>query len=273
MSVYIPETNSTLAGTLACKFTAPAGSSYKPASAGFVGMAWIKTPEVGYYGSDPNLNLNIFGRGARQAALELNAAFPGIPISLTNIGVSGRPMDDFIGTGSYTAIYKDNWAKVKATLGVKQPYYMGFYGHSTISNNPTSAQYETVMYDCRAYGESVMGTALKLILCPTSRYANGNAQGGYSPSNTVRTAMRDYTINRPGTAFVAGNFSTIKNDTNDTGPHASSALTVGQGRSGSYLAHAVMSVCRAIKQQPLELVNVTPSGTTVRLKFAPTNPL
>ncbi len=207
------------------------------------------------------------GQGVRQFIAEVNALFPGMPVSLNAVGVVGTPITDYLAGGTYVG----NWAALKAFLGVTQPFYLVLFGHSA-TGGESSATYETEITAIQTIARTNFGNEIRMILCPTARYAGTGTNTQYTADAIVRTAMRDYVVHNPGAAVLGGSWQTVKCDASDIGPHPAN-LSVGQGRSGSYLAFAVLAACRAVKQQPLQIKSATPSGTTIRLKMGPVNAL
>lgn len=207
-------------------------------------------------------------RGIRQFATEIDALFPRVPISINAVGVGGTSIEDFLDGG----LYVGNWAALKSKLGVNRSYYLGMFGHGTIINSPTTASYEGQISAIIAKSTANFGAPMGVILCPTARYAGASTGGSYTAVNLVRTAMRDFVIHNPTIAVLGGSWATVKCDSSDVGPHPADN-NVGQGRSGSYLAFALLGACRATKQRPLQIGTVTPSGTTIRLKMRPVNPI
>ncbi len=212
---------------------------------------------------DPAQGNSIMGTGIKQAAIECNTLYPGVPCHFVTLGVDATPITDFLTGGAY----EGNWAGLATRMGVVQPYVLFHMGHST----GPDASYETHLGSLRAMAVAALGTPLATLHAPTPRYAGAGTGGNYTAVEAARNGIRNRVANNPTTDYIAGNWQNIKNDTNDTGPHAMQANR-GAGRSGAQVAWGLMMWCRAVEDKPLRLTATRTSTTTINLSFVSANP-
>lgn len=207
------------------------------------------------------------GRGAVQYAIELHTLFPKWPISYSSISITGTSLSEFISTGPYA----DRWAAYKTFMGIMQPYYTFFYGHSQLSGTSV-ATYQSWLDSACAKAASDMAAPIKNLHGGTARYADAAAGTNYVQVRTAREAIRARVAANPTTDYLVGSFNHLKCDSNDTGPHPIDGNT-GQGRGGAGIAWGVMQACRAVEDQPLTLTAATllSGGTVLELTLDKVN--
>lgn len=206
-------------------------------------------------------------RGMRQAANEINALYPGVPIQFATIGVAGTSPSVFATGGTYVA----NWQALADLFGIAQSdFFQLQMGHSSNSGHDTESTYRTVFEDTLAQAQTALGAPLKVILCPTPRYAGAGTGTTYGQVKAARDAMRSWLADNPASGFWAGSFSVVKSESSDVGPHPSDD-DQGQGRDGTLIGRALMSACGAILDEPLEITSATAEGTSVRLSLGAIN--
>lgn len=211
-----------------------------------------------------NLNGNArIARGMRQFAIEVNTLFPGVPVSLSTVGVQGSSLSAWAPGGAF----ENMWADFKAFVGLWQPGPLYFIGHS----NPT-ANYETVLGSVIGLAETDVGAFTGHLFGGTARYAQSGTGASHTDSLNAREGSRDRVANNPTTDWWAAHPQVVKSDSNDNGPHPMDA-DVGHGRHGALLAWGLMGWCRAVEDEPITLTTATKisGGTVVRLGFGPVN--
>lgn len=213
--------------------------------------------------SSINTNSRV-GRGMRRAAMEIHALFPGFPIHFATVGVSGQPIGEFIGAGSFAG----NWAAMKTFLGTVQPYALYPMGHSTNAD----ANYETNLNSLVAKATADVGAPIGILHAATPRYAGAGTGGNFTQVEFARTGIRNRVANNPSTDYFAASPQVVKNDTGDTGPHPMDA-DVGHGRSGALYAWGLMMWARAVEDEPITLTGAVKQagGTQHKLVFGPVN--
>lgn len=217
----------------------------------------LKTFQV----SDLNLNSRV-ARGLRQLGIELNTLYPGVPITIASLAVSGQSLEAFFGAGAHAG----KWGEIKTRLGIVQPFYLMMCGHG----NASSTSYQSDIVNAIAKCVSDLGTPIKTLHLLTARYAGAGSGGSYVACNDNRIAIRAHVAANPSDNMLVGSLHAIKSTANDVGPHPADN-NVGQGRSGAAMAWGLMMACRAVEDEPLVLAKATilPGGTVDELDFAP----
>lgn len=200
-------------------------------------------------------------RGMRQAAMEIHALYPGVPIHFATVGIQGQPITAFIPAGAFVG----QWAAFKAKIGLIQPYWLFPMGHSSNSN----ASYETYLGQLVTQAITDVGAPIGVIHAMVPRYAGAGTGTNYDQVNFCRSGIRDRIANNPTEKFGCA-IQMVKCDTADTGPHPMDS-DVGHGRAGAALAWGLMSACRAVEDVPLTLTAATKvlGGTAIDLSFGP----
>ena len=202
--------------------------------------------------------------GIRQLAIEINTLFPGVPITITSVAVSGASLVEWTTGGLYAAL----WANAKTFLGIVQPFLGVWVGHS----NPDAA-YESTLNNAIAKRNADFGTPICNLHELTPRYSGSSLNTAVQAN---RIGIWNRVKNNPLTDFIMTGISAVcKRDTSDVGPH-DAANNVGQGRHGAGLAWGVMGKqgAKLVNDEPLTLVSVTRQngGTEDVLNFGPVNP-
>ena len=202
-------------------------------------------------------------RGMRQLGIEINTIYPGAPVSLSTVGVQGQSLSAWNTGGAFANM----WGDFKAFVGLWQPGYLCFIGHS----NPT-ASYETVLGGVIAKATADVGPFIGQIYAGTARYAGSGTGSSHTDSLNAREGARDRVANNPTTDWWAAHPQVIKDDTGDTGPHPAD-LDVGQGRHGALLAWGLMGRCKAVEDVPATITGAVKisGGTQLRLVIGPVN--
>jgi len=202
-------------------------------------------------------------RGMKQACIEINTLFPGVPISFSTVGISGYSLYDWVTPG----IWSGTWASFKNLINVIQPYVLYPMGHG----NPT-ANYETVLGSMLTQAASTVGTPLANLHAGTHRYAGAGTSASYTNAQNARDGIRLRVIANPGTDFFASHPQVVKADSNDISPHPMDA-DVGQGRAGALYAWGLMMWCRAVEDTPLMITSAVKQsgGTQVKLVLGKVN--
>lgn len=197
-------------------------------------------------------------RGWRQALIEINTLYPGVPVQFTSIAEAGQPIDQFITGGAFVA----RWAAVAASFGVIGQMYLSLFGHSSGAD----ATYQTKFTDMIALADANFG-AKKVICIPVPRYKNAGAtlSGNALQVHESRRGMRAWhELNRTRSVW-GSSFACVTSDTGEASPsvdpHPGDNDT-GQGRAGGVLAFLGMSACRAITDEAVGIVSATGRGTS-----------
>lgn len=201
------------------------------------------------------------GWGVRQAAIEFNTLYPGLPIQFSTVGESGEPLASWKATGTYV----NRWGYLRDHFGVVPPYLMLFYGHSAQSGST-----ETVLGAVVTEVEATLGAPLKYVICPTARYAGLGNGGGYPAVQDNRDGARAWYEANKSIAYWGGSWSILKCDSGDTGPHPEVSAD-GHGRGGAQWAWACMMVSRAVEDNVIGLLSSQAVGTTNVLTFGELN--
>lgn len=211
-------------------------------------------------------NTDVLGYGMRQAAIEINTLYPGVPIHFMTVGESGQNLNQWNTGGNHAG----RWAALAAHVGIVQPTSLLMYGHSNVISADADA-YKTLMDNVIALAESSLGTLPKIICCPTPRY--GTAGANYSSVAIARDGARKWVDANPGKGFWGGSWSVVKCNSGgvDSGPHPSDD-NYGEGRSGALQAWAVLMAARAVEDVPLTLTAAKATGAVVELTFGAANP-
>ena len=200
-------------------------------------------------------NIRGVRRGIRQLAIEINALFPGVPIQIDSVGEPGTPISDFYPPGNKAV----RWGIQKTFNGVIQPFYQLFMGHS----EDTGSTYQSKVAEIVTYAEAQYGQGIKNLHVPVPRYhgAGATLTGNALAVDQSRRGAKAHCVANPVRNKWMGSWSSIKTDESGSDPHPSDDAE-GQGRCGTLLALSLLSVCRAIVDEPLEFKTATASGST-----------
>lgn len=208
-------------------------------------------------------------RGMRQAAIEINTLYPGVPIEFDTVGQSGTGLQEFYTGGAHAG----RWSALRDYQGIVQPFYMLFMGHS----EATTSYYNKVATVVSFY-ESEYASGIANLHVPVPRYYNSGsdelAGGNANAVYMSRNGARQYCIDNPVRNKWMGSWSTIKTGEPlaASDPHPSND-DEGQGRSGGMLGWALMSACRAVVYEPFGFIEAKASGSTaIILRLGPINP-
>lgn len=199
------------------------------------------------------------GRGIRQAALEWNALFPGVPCQFTTVGEAGQPIEQWITGGAYVG----RWAGLAARFGVAGPHLFAPMGHSSGADGT----YQTKFTDMIALKDAALGQALKDVLVPVPRYKRAGAtlSGNALQVHESRLGMRRWHEANRTRSIWGGSWSVVTTEiseaTSAADPHPGDNDT-GQGRSGGLIAWACMSACRAVPDEVVGIISATGRGTS-----------
>lgn len=205
-------------------------------------------------------------RGMAQLCAEIATLYPGYPIHISTVGQSGRSLEEWNTGGPYVG----RWAGISNFWGVKFPYYLLWMGHS---NNSTSiGGYRADLEGTVGQAEVALGAPVRHVIAPTARYAQAAEGGSFVAVSENRQAQRDWFEDNKSRAWLIGSMSHIVCETGDLGPHPNDT-DAGQGRSGAMLAWGLLTACRAVADQPLEIASATDLGDSVELRLGATNTL
>lgn len=208
----------------------------------------------------------VVGMGMRQAAIEVNTLYPGVPIHLLTVGESGTMITEFITGGPY----EQRWAALAAHLGVVQDMSLLLYGHSG-GSSADAAGYQAQMDQLVTLAEAGLGTFGTVIACPTARYSLIGTGGSWPAVERNRAGARLWVDAHPGKGYWGGSWSVVAtSETGTADPHPGDTAA-GEGRSGALQAWAALMAARAVVDEPVGLVSATAAGTSVKLKFGPVN--
>ncbi|MCW3784529.1 hypothetical protein [Defluviimonas salinarum] len=199
--------------------------------------------------------------GMRQAAVELNTRFPGIPVQFATVGESGQDVTEWQPGGAYA----NRWGWLRDHVGMVQDHYLVLYGHS----NPTPA-YLDALNAMIPHAEASLGQSKRVIMCPTARYSlagTNNAGPVYA-----RNAMWDWVQANPARGHWGGSWAVVHTSESAVSADPHPGVTAeGQGRSGALIAWAVMMAARAAEDVPLAIKSAEAAGTSVTLRIGPVN--
>lgn len=204
------------------------------------------------------------GRGMRQAAIEINTLFPGVPIQFSTIWQSGTSVTEF-GTGGAQVA---RWSLIAASMGVVQDFIWVPAGHSQAAGPGYQAEFE----DMLAQGFAALGAPLIYCLMPVPRYSGAGTDefaGGNADSvHWSRRGMRAWHEANRSNSYWGGSLSVVQTSETGSDPHPS-ITDRGSGRTGAILAWRAMEAIRAAASETIGLVSATKEagGTAVRLRF------
>jgi len=208
-------------------------------------------------------------RGVRQLMIEIDARFPGVPIQVDTIGQSGTPITDHYGAGPYAG----RAGLMAASLGIVQPYFMVYVGHSASGGG----SYQTHLGDLVAHIDADLGPAIMNLHVPVPRYMNSGtdeASGNASLVSATRRGARGYCLANPDQNIWCGSWSTIECEIEPSAssdPHPKDT-NAGQGRTGGMIAWAGMSTARAVEDVVLGISAVRAVGSDAEIHFGAINP-
>lgn len=213
-----------------------------------------------------------WARGVRQAIIEINALFPGVPVQISSVGQTGEGITAFYpGTGGNGA-FALRWAAYRANLGVLQPYFLGLMGHSSGSGG----DYDTRLGIMVAHVESVVGVPVRKLHFETPRYWNApTVDSPIHEAQASRHGQRKYCLDNPATNIWCGSWASVASISDNT-----AGVTVdvhpadtpeGQGRGGAMIAYALMSAARAVPDVPVGITAVRAVGATAVVEFGAIN--
>lgn len=205
------------------------------------------------------------GLGMRQAAIEVNTLFPGLPIHVWTVGESGVPLQDWDTGGPYA----DRWSYIANHFGPIQDHHVLHFGHSAV-NAVDDDSYSARLASVTAIREAAMGASLSIIPCETPRYSGSGSGGQYNYTEIARFGSRKFAQSR-GDALIPTSFSVVKTDAEVSGGPHPSVDADGQGRSGGLQAWNVMMAAGAVPDVVVGLISAQSVGATVELTFGPVN--
>ncbi|MGR3465601.1 hypothetical protein [Limimaricola sp.] len=206
------------------------------------------------------------GRGMRQAAREIDALFPGVPVMFATIAVAGQSPAAFAAGGTHAA----HWGLLAQRFGPPQAdFFQLQIGHSSNAGHDTQAAYRAVFDSTLAEAEAALGAPVRVLLCPTPRYM-GVGAAEHAQLQVARTAMRAWLADNPAKGFWCGSFSAIQTSETGADPHPSDD-DAGAGRAGGQIGRAMLAAAGAILDVPQEIRSATAEGVTVRLALGPVN--
>jgi hypothetical protein len=204
-------------------------------------------------------------RGIRQALIEWDTLFPGVPAQFITIGESGTPIENFLTAGAQYG----RWAALKANWNVVGPHFFAPLGHSS----GATTDYQTKFTALVAEADAQFG-AQKVLCLPVTRYKRataGTLTGDALAVHWSRRGMRAWHEANRSRSFWGASMQPIFADTGEASsasdPHPQDSNS-GQGRMGSIMALCAMSACRAIPDEPVGIVAATGLGTaTIKVKL------
>lgn len=213
--------------------------------------------------SSLNSNSRI-ARGMKQAAIEINTLYPGVPVHFATVGIQGQAIQAFFGGGAWAFM----WSSLKQMLGVVQPYVLFPMGHSASAD----ATYETKLGSLIAKAIADLGQPLFTIHAEVPRYAGAGTSGSYTQVSASRKGVRSRVASNLTTDYLAAHPAAVKCDSNDIGPHPMDS-DVGQGRSGALLAWGLLGWCRAVEDDVLTIIGALKvnGGTEIELVLGRAN--
>ena len=206
-------------------------------------------------------------RGIRQALIEWNTLFPGVPLQIDSIAEPGKPIDDFITGGAHVG----RWSRMASAYGVIGPMYIAPMGHSSNAFYNYEANFTAMM----AIVESIFPNQ-KILCMPVPRYKRSGTAllGDAGAVHGSRLGMRNWHEANKTKSYWVPSFTVIttENEGNSNpDPHPGDNNT-GQGRAGSIMALGLMCACGAIEDISVKITSVTGLGTnTHTLVFGKTN--
>lgn len=200
--------------------------------------------------------------GIRQAAIEINTIYPGVPIQMMTVGQVGENIDQWTPGG----LYVNRWGYLATHLGVVPPYNLAMFGHSALGN-----PYEGELDQAITAAETALGAPELILVCPTARYSMSGTGGSWVAVQSARDGARAWLAAHSNRGWWAGSWSVVAtSEAASPDPHPS-ATAAGQGRSGALLGWAALMGARAAEDEPVGLVSAKAAGTAVTLKFGPIN--
>lgn len=210
--------------------------------------------------------------GMRQAMIEINARFPGVPIQISTVGESGTAITEYFGSGLHAL----RWAGQKAAMGFGAgepvpPFFLLFMGHSSTTSNYYNDLVSTV-----AFSASEFGTPIRYLHASVPRY-RGAGPVTSGPGLQVadsRAGARRLCLEQPTTHHWMGSWSSVATISEGGGgaePHPEASAR-GMGRSGGMIGYALMSAAGAIPDVPVGITALRIVGSTAKIEFGAINP-
>ena len=197
-------------------------------------------------------------RGVRQAAIEWNTLYPGVPCQFSTVSQGGTVLDAFITGG----VHVGRWAALAARLGVRGPYIFAPMGHSSGADADYEGKFDVMM----TQKDLSLGPAAVNVLLPVSRYKGAGTDitiGNAAQVHASRRGMRNWALANPST--WGSSFSVLHSNAGEVNatsdPHTIDT-SLGQGRGGAIMAWAVMSAMRAVPDEVVGIVGATGLGTS-----------
>lgn len=180
-------------------------------------------------------------RGARALAIEIDAIFPGLPITIIQAACSGQGITNLIPGGPLAVRIQQAFDFV----GLAQPTVQLHLGNSS----GTDTNYGTHLGQCISQFAGIWGAPLKVIHCLLPRYS---VHPNDSDTAFCRRRTLEYIAANPSTNYIGASMHNIKNENGDDSPH-SGPLNTGQGRLGAQIAWAYMMWSRMVLDRPKKL--------------------
>lgn len=196
---------------------------------------------------NPYMNAGVgIARGMLQAAVEINALFPGYPIQLMTVGKSGEPIgrmspisvNNPSAGGSY---YYNRWQRLAEALGVIPPHYLQLVGHSSGSDST----YRIIFEEMLAEAVSRFGNPIKVLSVDVPRYSGAGTGSLHTQVQAARRLTREW-IEDNAEGYHGPSFGCVQTSESGSDPHPSND-DLGQGRTGALMAWQLLAAARAVE--------------------------
>lgn len=200
------------------------------------------------------------GRGLARWVQEVNARFPGVPITISTLAGAGAAITAFTPGGSAVA----RWQTLATAYGVTQPYMLLPLGHVTGADTNYRTQYQALIAEATLR----LGAPLRVISAPVPRYARAGTESNFIAGNFSRNRMREWARDNPNIGYWVTSLGSIESEGDPSSSNINPTFfDRGTGRIGSVLGHAAMAAVGAIPQRTAGIVSGTYRNTGGELRL------